>query len=96
MAPPLPPSLPSSNQPETKKAASDNTNSTMIGSDGSQSAVGGGEKKKGGGVIIDCFSCRLVLIEEVGRDSWEEKQNKNYIKPGGGVQTNQHKKNTNK
>lgn len=43
------PKFPSSNQPDTKEAASDNTNSTMIGSDGSQSAA------KSGGVIIDCF-----------------------------------------
>ena len=30
---------PSSDKPDTKEAASDNTNSTMIGSDGSQSAA---------------------------------------------------------
>lgn len=44
-------------KPDTKEAASDNTNSTMIGSDGSQSAV------KSGAVIIDCFFCSQVLIE---------------------------------
>lgn len=43
------PPVPSSNKPDTKEAAGDNTNSTMIGSDGSQSAA------KSGGVIIDCF-----------------------------------------
>lgn len=49
LPPPPQPKFPSSNQPDTKEAASDNTNSTMIGSDGSQSAA------KSGGVIIDCF-----------------------------------------
>lgn len=53
----LAPSVPSSNKPDTKEAANDNTNSTMIGSDGSQSAA------KSGGVIIDCFFCSQVLIE---------------------------------
>lgn len=57
-----PPPIPSSNQPDTKEAASDNTNSTMIGSDGSQSAA------KSGGVIIDCFFCSLVLIERGRRE----------------------------
>lgn len=58
---PRPPD-PSSNKPDTKEAASDNTNSTMIGSDGSQSAA------KSGGVIIDCFFCWLLLIEGGGGD----------------------------
>lgn len=49
LASPPSPTVSSSNQPDTKEAASDNTNSTMIGSDGSQSAA------KSGGVIIDCF-----------------------------------------
>lgn len=53
----LTPPNPSSNKPDTEEAASDNTNSTMIGSDGSQSAA------KSGGVIIDCFFCSQVLIE---------------------------------
>lgn len=35
----LAPSALSSTEPNTKEAASDNTNSTMIGSDGSQSAA---------------------------------------------------------
>lgn len=54
------PKFPSSNQPDTKEAASDNTNSTMIGSDGSQSAA------KSGGVIIDCF----FLFTSADRRGW--------------------------
>lgn len=34
-----PPPIPSSNQPDTKEAASDNTNSTTIGSDGAQLSI---------------------------------------------------------
>lgn len=78
----LAPSVPSSNKSDTKEAASDNTNSTMIGSDGSQSAA------KIGGMIIDCFFCSLVLIE--GGLIGGRCGGKNIT--GEGVQTNQHKK----
>lgn len=80
----LAPSVPSSNKPDTKEAASDNTNSTMIGSDGSQSAA------KSGGVIIDCFFCSPVLIEG-GEFDWRKMWRGGKI-TGGGVQTKQHKK----
>lgn len=59
------PKFPSSNQPDTKEAASDNTNSTMIGSDGSQSAA------KSGGVIIDCFFL-FTSADRRGRGGWLE------------------------
>lgn len=61
--------VPSSNKPDTKKAAGDNTNSTMIGSDGSQSAA------KSGGVIIDCFFFFLSASadrREEGVGDWSE------------------------
>lgn len=74
-SPPLtpPPSFPSSNKPDTKEAASDNTNSTMIGSDGSQSAA------KSGGVIIDCFFL-FASADQVGKGGdWRK------MRMGGGV-----------
>lgn len=54
--------VPSSNKPGTKEAASDNTNSTMIGSDQSQS---GSKKWRRDYRLL--FFCPLVLIKE----GWE-------------------------
>lgn len=88
------PLIPSSDQPDTKEAASDNTNSTMIGSDGSQSAA------KSGGVIIDCFFCFASADRGGGGGGGRiqgrmRKLGKNL--PGtGGVQTNNRKKILNK
>ena len=70
--PPHPP-VQSSHRPDTKEAASDNTNSTMIGFDGSQSAA------KSCGVIIDCFFCSLVLIEEKGVCDLRKRKGKGKI-----------------
>lgn len=58
---PPPPTKAATNQ--TKRDGEHNTNSTMIGSDGSQSAA------KRRGVIIDCFFWPLVPIDE-GRSDW--------------------------
>lgn len=58
---PHPPTKAATNQ--TKRDGEHNTNSTMIGSDGSQSAA------KSRGAIIDCFFWPLVLIDE-GHGDW--------------------------
>lgn len=53
------PLAPSSDRPDTKETASDNTNSTAIGADGSQSASNKGRRD-----YRLAFFCSLGLIEE--------------------------------
>lgn len=81
---PLPPptQIPSSNQPDTKEAASDNTNSTMIGSDGSQSAA------KSGGLIIDCFFLFACADRRGGGSDWGKMRTGGKLLGTRGVQTN--------
>lgn len=75
-----PPSLfPRSNQPDRREAASDNTNSTMIGSDGPQSS----ETNE-----VAWLSIAFFLFEGGGgRLEEDEEEGENYLGGKGSVQT---------